>query len=656
MPVFVELTTDAFEANYKRLKDRNDPSLSRPGRAGLTNVRRPLRGLEIKEDTYASLKVIRADGSEVPFIDSSSATGESRAYSNFILQSVQEARMEKHQIIETFGEPFIYFFGEAPRFLDVQAVLINSHDFNWEAEWWANWEGTMRGSKSVEQGARTYLFYDDNVVEGYMLMAQAQKVSTEPFQIMLTWRMFVSSTRNVSFVGDPNFPVHSSVELPPDVTLTDADAYGELTQAFQSASDVQGQNAAWDDEVNRNANPNQFGSRGRLADTLRRGTRSIAFPGSVQSYIDYLRTSNQQDLPELDVFDRLHSKPLRSLIADNQDEYTGNGNITTDYLHGTLPEVFDPRVRGILEVEDLFKEAISWMACFGADINSYQAILGLGMGVSFGAGAGVGIGNGVGMGSGIGAGATFGAVARAGVGFGGSAGAGFGWGAGAGSGFTSGMFAGPGTFGSNGAQAGRTANGFAPAGPTPSNAFTPGQLGVGSGADVLFSAGAGSRSSGLAQQNPFDTGFGDPTYGYDSPYGGPGFGKAGYGDYGGPGFGSSFGITGDPGYLPPSDFTFAGAEDQRSDLQRLLKPSPGFGSGFGGVGAADSFAGAGAGASVFVGGAVTAFAMFAAPGTINPNGNALTATGRRIGLTNTNPFNVPCLDTTRGAINLLNLL
>lgn len=656
MAVFIELTTDPFEANYKRLKDRNDPSLSRPGRAGLTNVRRPLRGLEIKEDTYASIKVIRADGSEVAFKDSSSATGESRAYSNFILQSVQEARMEKHQIIETFGEPYIYFFGEAPRFLDVTAVLINSNDFNWEAEWWDNWERTLRGTKSVEQGARTYLFYDDNVVEGYMLMAQAQKTSTEPFMIALTFRFFVSSYRNVSFVGDPNFPVHASVELPPDVSLTDADAFGELSQAYRSASDVQGQYAAWGDEVKRNANPAQFGSRGRLADTLRRGTRSVAFPGTVQAYIDYLRSSNQQDMPDLDTFDRLHSKPLRSLIADNKDEYTGSGNITVDYLHGTLPEVFDPRIRGQLEVDDLFKNAINWMACFGANINSYSALAGLGMGVNFGAGAGVGIGFGVGVGAGVGSGATFGAVARAGVGAGGSAGGGFGWGAGAGSGFSGGMFAGPGTYGSAGAQAGRSANGFAPSTAQPGTQLTPGQLASGAGAGVLFSAGAGTRKSGLSQQNPFDTGFGDPTYGYPSPYGGPGFGQAGFGDFGGLGFGASFGAKGDPGYLPPSDFTFAGAEDERSDLERLIKPRPGYGTGFGGVGAADSFAGQGAGSSVFVGGSISAFAMFAAPGTINPDGNALTATGRRLGLTNTNPFNVPCLDSTRGSINLLSLL
>ncbi len=659
------MTTDPFVANFKRLKDRNDPSLSRPGRAGLTNVRRPLRGIEIKEDTYASIKVIRSDGSEVSFKDSSSATGESRVYSNFILQSVQEARMEKHQIVETFGEPYIFFFGEAPRFLDIQAVLVNSNDFNWEAEWWANWETTLRGSKSVEQGARTYLFYDDNVVEGYMLMAQAVKVSTEPVMVQLTWRMFVSSYRNVSMVGDPNFPVHASVQLPPDVSLTDADAYGELTQAYRSKSDVQAQYAAWGDEVNRNADPTQFGSRGRLVDTLRRGTRAVAFPGSVQAYIDYLRKSNQQDMPDIDTFDKLHSRPLRSLIADNIDEYTGAGNTTADYLNDYLPEVYNPRVREALEVEDLFKSAISWMACFGANINSYGAFVGLGMGVNFSAGTGIGIGFGAGAGAGamagVSTGATFGAVARAdayagagsmtGVSVGGRsgayAGAGYGWGVGPGAG-AGGMFA-------PGALAGRAPNGVGYNSAPPGIAPAPGVAAV-SGAGVLFSAGAGTRKAGLVQQGPLETGYGDPRYGYDSPYGGPGFGKSGFGDYGGVGFGASFGVNGDPGFLPPSQFTYAGVADERSDLQRLIKQRSGFGAGFGGVGAASSFAGAGAGASVFVGGQVSAFAMFAAPGTLYPNGNALTATGRRVGLAPSNPYQVPCLGTTSGTRNLLSLL
>lgn len=650
--MFIELCTDPFEANYQRLQSRNDPTVSRSGRAGLSNVRRPLRGMELKEDTYAALKVIRSDGSEVPFMDSSSETGESTSYSNFILQSVTEARMEKHQIIETFGDAYIYFFGESPRFLEVQAVLINSNDFNWEAEWWANWDTTLRGTKSVENGARTYMFYDDNVVEGYLLMAQAVKISSEPFMVQLSWRMFISSYRNVSSVGDPNFPVPDAIYLPPDVSLTDGDAFSKLNPLYPNGiGDDQGQ--TWADDVENNST-GDFGTPGRLADLLARGTRSVAFPASVQAYIDDLRAEGR----DAELMGLYQERPLRGLISDNTDEYTGagSGNISPSYQGDGLPEMQLPTVRDTLEVDDLFQEAISWMACFGADINSYKALSGLGMGVKFGAGVGVGVGFGTGISAGIGSGATFGPTPRAGVGFGGTAGTGFGFGANAGTGFSAGAFAGAGTFGSVGASAGQSANGFTAAG-VAATSYSAGQLSAMQG-DVLFSAGTGSALA----SNGVNNGLGDPNYGYDSPYGGAGYGQAGFGDYGGAGYGAGFGISGDPGFLPPSSVTFAGVENASSDLDRLLAANPGYGSGFGGVGAGDSYAGAGGGASVAVSGVVSAFALFAAPGTLAPGGSALTnprsftATGKSLGLTPTNPYGVPDTAQSRSGIDLLSLI
>ena len=635
--MYIELTTDPFEANYKRLKAKNDPSLSRAGRAGLSNVRRPLRGMEVKDDTYASFKVIQSDGTEVPFQDSSAVTGSSTSYSNFIIQSVHEARMEKHQIIETFGDSYIYFFGEAPRFIDVQAILINSSDFNWEAEWWANWNNVLRGSKSVQNGARTYLFYDDNVVDGFLLMSEATKVSTEPFMVTMSFRMFITGHRNVSSVGDPNFPVQDSVQLPPNVSLTDADAFDKLNDIYSSALDDGVANSAWDDQVNRQAQQSQqgvFGSAGKLIDSLKVGTRAVAFPSTVQAYIDGLRNSNQQDLPDLDIVNRLTSKPLRSLIADNTDEYTGNGNIFVDYLSDTLPEVFDPRVRSQLEVDDLFHSAISWMACYGANLNSHLLLGGLGIGVSFGVGAGVGIGLGTGVGAGIGGGASFGALARSGVGYGGAAGIGLGF-SGTKYGFSAGALASqPAVSGSAGSISALNSNRLGIAG----QVFNPLTANPGNTifSGVAVSTGVDSAGNSFAGSQSF-SGTGDPAYGYPSPYGGPGYGQAGFGDYGGLGFGSSHGATGDPGFLAPDKFTFAGVPGQQSALDRLRAANPGFGSGLGGVGAGSSFAGVGAGASVSVGGSVSAFAITAVPGTLDPSGHTLN-----------NPYQVSCLNNVIG--------
>lgn len=231
MAVFVVLTTDAFRDTFASTASgkRNARMQQNPyGRAGAVSVRRPLRGLEIKEDTYAIIRLIQVDGTEIPLVDSGSANGQTTAYANFLLQTVQEVRMEKHQIVETFGEPYIFFFGEAPRFLDVSAVLVSSNDFNWEAEWWFNYENYLRGTRSVELGARTYLFYNDNIVEGYMLQAQSVNTAEQPLSVQLSFRLFVTNYANISFVGETSFPTRSLVNLPEGISLQDTLDTGQI--------------------------------------------------------------------------------------------------------------------------------------------------------------------------------------------------------------------------------------------------------------------------------------------------------------------------------------------------------------------------------------------------------------------------------------------
>lgn len=222
MSVFVEMVVDDFQKVFKDSIDQKRVSDLARGGAGEANVRRPLRGLEVKNDTYAVMRILKADGTEIPLFDSSSATGESTRYANFLLQSVQDSRMEKHQIVETFGDAYIFFFGESPRFIDVSAILINSLDFNWRAEWWKNYELYLRGTRLVEMGARSYLFYDENIVEGYILQAQIAESSDNPRFMTLNFKMFVTNYANISLVGDPNFPIRA-VGDDQGVDITSAD-------------------------------------------------------------------------------------------------------------------------------------------------------------------------------------------------------------------------------------------------------------------------------------------------------------------------------------------------------------------------------------------------------------------------------------------------
>lgn len=193
MAVYITAMTDAFEEIGRETQTYE-------------NVRRPLRGIEIKQDTYAVLRVIKITGEEIPIFDSSSADevdgiGHSTRYSNFILQQVQEQRVEKQQIIETFGEDYIFFFGERPRIMTFTGTLLNTRDFNWKNEFLENYERYLRGTRLVEQNARLYLYFDDLVIEGYLVQSNVNYSSDMPYHVQFSFQMYVCQYSDLSRPG-----------------------------------------------------------------------------------------------------------------------------------------------------------------------------------------------------------------------------------------------------------------------------------------------------------------------------------------------------------------------------------------------------------------------------------------------------------------------
>lgn len=200
MAVFISVSTDPFEEVFESQGRRgNDPSL----------VRRPLRGIEIKKNTNASIRIVDAFDNEIPLLNSSAPPGEdanqafSGSWSNFILTSVQETRSEKSQVVETFGEDYIFFFGERPRSLTFSAILMNTKDFNWKSEFWENYERYLRGTRCLELNARLYLSWDDVIVEGYLLSANVVANAETPYHLPLVLQMFVT---NYAFTSTPGMP------------------------------------------------------------------------------------------------------------------------------------------------------------------------------------------------------------------------------------------------------------------------------------------------------------------------------------------------------------------------------------------------------------------------------------------------------------------
>lgn len=216
--MYVFLETDSFSKTAMQVRAKSIVSDTTPKSEpdAEPSVRRPLRGIQIKDDTYAILSVRRPDGSAIPLFSSSAinrnvnntdqVVGKVTDYADFLLQRVEDQRTEKSQIIETFGEAFVYFFGERPRIVTFNGYLLNTEDFNWHAQFWHNYDRYLRGTKLVQQNARCYLAYDSIVVEGYPLSAnavmQAENTNVVPFSIS----MLLTNYHEYSTVGLMRFP------------------------------------------------------------------------------------------------------------------------------------------------------------------------------------------------------------------------------------------------------------------------------------------------------------------------------------------------------------------------------------------------------------------------------------------------------------------
>ena len=248
MPTFVSIEPDPFASNFRGAAiGQSTENGSRPGATSNTGlsapVRRPVRGLQLKDDTYATLQVRTADGKNIPLVDAGGqpfdpdniALGYTDLYTNFLLQSVQEQRAEKMQVIQTFGEPFVFFFGEHPRVIAGTGILLNTEDFNWRAEFWENYDKYLRGTKCVQNKTRVTLQWDDILVEGYFIKANAAESATKPNQVEFDFQIFLTNYQNLSPIGLMDFPKASneSINLSPDDLDTTGEGIGNQISSTQ---------------------------------------------------------------------------------------------------------------------------------------------------------------------------------------------------------------------------------------------------------------------------------------------------------------------------------------------------------------------------------------------------------------------------------------
>lgn len=346
MTTFIESRTDPFVERREAIVQ----DVRQNGRTQ-TPVRRPVRGIEVKESTYGVIRVALSSGGFLPVIDAAGDIVTSRdgvamttQYTNFLIQAVQEDRREKQQIVETFGDAYIFFFGEAPRLLNVQGLLLNTADFNWRAEWWENYERYFRGTRCVEHGARIFLFYDDIIAEGYILSASASDNAAQPEVIPLNFQMFVTGYINSSLIGDPDFPRPSG-----DIDYSEPASYDQALRQYEQGRNIQ-RELSIDSVRQANVKAYQqaqiFGSGRMLVDAIRDGLtsgdpsisgflsrvstalqRTQSFVGAIDSAVDSNRSTTNSAAGSLTRPNPFttgrEGRPLRGTFRDNTDEFIG---------------------------------------------------------------------------------------------------------------------------------------------------------------------------------------------------------------------------------------------------------------------------------------------------------------------------------------------
>jgi len=401
MATYVEMRTDGFARNLDDIAEKKALDFS--------GVRRPLRGIEIKEDTYAIIKVIRSDGREIPLVDSGSAVtthsqsllenaegireippeGSTFNYSNFIAQQIVDARQEKQQIVETFGEPYIFFYGEKPRVMQVQGLLMNTLDFNWKNEFWENYETYLRGTRLVELDARVYFYFDDQIVEGYILDAQASHSADFPYHVPFQFTMFVTAHTYIGLLDSTGlYPISANVQIPnKDLRQTEF-----FNQSIKK----------WRDTINKERRRRELLSttfavrhavekaqasaenKAALQGAIFRGLSQFeikvnAFLDNVKNYFYGRRLVVPKGVAGSETYagnasfankatavgkapERL--LPLRSYISDNYDEYIGGGvTVPTNVMEQDVK-------RNEIYEEDLEKKLLAELARLGVDVST----------------------------------------------------------------------------------------------------------------------------------------------------------------------------------------------------------------------------------------------------------------------------------------------
>jgi len=201
-------------------------------------------------------------------------------YSKFFLEGVQEAESERFQIVETFNNFYVYFFGKKPPIYQFSGHLLNTLNYNWLNEFMYFYENFWRGTRAVELGAKIFLTYNYQQVQGYILnistdvRALTDKAAPFNFSMIVTKRLIFSGREDDGVLRDNLLPRTDT-----GLINTQANSFSKsLTSEFLQSED----NSA--EYAQAKAENEELGVRIRKDNTQSTILQSLPNPGSISPF------------------------------------------------------------------------------------------------------------------------------------------------------------------------------------------------------------------------------------------------------------------------------------------------------------------------------------------------------------------------------------
>jgi len=127
----------------------------------------------------ATLRMVRKNKTLIP------------PYSKFFLEEVIEPHEERYQFVETFGDWYIFFYGERPPIYTFTGLVLNGENYNWLNEFQFFYDSFMRGTRAVQQIGRVNIVYNYQQVTGFMLGKSISFRAVSPLAAAISFKMAV---------------------------------------------------------------------------------------------------------------------------------------------------------------------------------------------------------------------------------------------------------------------------------------------------------------------------------------------------------------------------------------------------------------------------------------------------------------------------------